>query len=85
MWELPACECSSDGEQECVYVCSGLSEDDFIVSTLEGRENKSDAYSSSHCAAADRIKLLDANWKAGRRAGSMLLETAQQPFETGLD
>lgn len=56
MWELPACECSSDGEQECVYVCSGLSEDDFIVSTLEGRENKSDAYSSGHCAAADRIK-----------------------------
>lgn len=85
MWELPACECSSDGEQECVYVCSGLSEDDFIVSTLEGRENKSDAYSSGHCAATDRIKLLVANWKAGRRAGSMLLETAQQPFETGLD
>jgi len=52
---------SSDGEQECVYVCSCLSEDDFIVSTLEGRENKSDAYSSGHCAAADRIKLLAAS------------------------
>jgi hypothetical protein len=30
-------------------------------------------------------KLLAANWKAGRRTGPMLLETAQQPFETGLD
>lgn len=60
-------------------------EHDFIVSNLEGRENKSDAYSSGHCAAADRIKLLAANWRAGRRAGLMLLETAQQPFETGLD
>ena len=60
-------------------------EHDFNVFTLEGRENKSDAYSSGHCAAADRIKLLAANWRAGRRAGLMLPETGQQPFETGLD
>lgn len=31
---------SSDGEQECVYVCSCLSEDDFIVSTLRGEKTK---------------------------------------------